>query len=430
MKKKTTYYLLILLIFVVGISSIAIYKKNSVLETLRKTFFVLPDEYKTIVLAVTGRTKYQNVSNDYNVRFLPKTQYLNLNYSKIKLNFRPKDKEKENYFLNRVLKIDYIKNYPFYLDIFKENIYITTKSGFFYKFVKKKILSENKKIDLKEIKTNLSVDKVLDSAIINDEIFISAAKTNKNCINLILYKSKIDTTSENFNFEVFKKFDECGKNEIGAGRIQSYKFSSQHGILLSTRSNYLFKDAPSNKPQDDKSIFGKTIFINLNNKDHFIFSKGHREIQGLFVNGDLILSSEHGPKGGDEINKLNYLNNYGWPISSYGQAYKKKEKKYYKSHNAHGFIEPLFVFLPSIGISEIFIVPNDFSEMWKNSLLVTSLNGKSIYRLQFLSDKFEKVVYNESIFVGQRIRDIKYLTDEKIFLLALETTGAIGIIQK
>ena len=57
-----------------------------------------------------------------------------------------------------------------------------------------------------------------------------------------------------------------------------------------------------------------------------------------------------------------------------------------KSHVENGFKEPLISFVPSIGISELIIVPNDFSPSWGNSVFVTSLNGKSIYRKIFIND--------------------------------------------
>ena len=56
-------------------------------------------------------------------------------------------------------------------------------------------------------------------------------------------------------------------------------------------------------------------FINLNTKEFEIFSKGHRNSQGLAVMNNIILSTEHGPRGGDELNRIYYNKNYGWPDS-------------------------------------------------------------------------------------------------------------------
>ena len=56
---------------------------------------------------------------------------------------------------------------------------------------------------------------------------------------------------------------------------------------------------------------------------------GHRVIQGLSVNDGIIISTEHGPRGGDEINKILSNKNYGWPIVSLGERYDFK----YKNNN-------------------------------------------------------------------------------------------------
>ena len=123
-------------------------------------------------------------------------------------------------------------------------------------------------------------------------------------------------------------------------------------IILSTgefRSRYL--------AQNLQSVNGKLIKINITNSNYEIISIGHRNVQGLLYDKDenYILFTEHGPAGGDEINLLNLegnkLNNFGWPIASYGYHYSDKldisrNNKYpfLKSHSLYGFIEPLKYF--------------------------------------------------------------------------------------
>ena len=68
--------------------------------------------------------------------------------------------------------------------------------------------------------------------------------------------------------------------------------------------------------------------------------------------------------------------------------------------------------MPSIGISEIIKIPNSFSKTWQNNYLIGSLNGKSLYRVKF-NDNYSKLIYYEKIFVGDRVRDIIYLEDQK-----------------
>ena len=169
----------------------------------------------------------------------------------------------------------------------------------------------------------------------------------------------------------------------------------------------------------------KILFINLETKESIIFSSGHRNPQGLMVENNSIIATEHGPRGGDEINLIIQGKNYGWPLASYGEPYSSQNKdiqeyKYLKNHADHGFNEPIYSFVPSIGISEIIKVPDNFSEYWKNNFLVTSLGATNIYRILFDKD-FSKVIYYEKIFIGKRIRDILYLEKFKAFLIALET---------
>jgi hypothetical protein len=95
----------------------------------------------------------------------------------------------------------------------------------------------------------------------------------------------------------------------------------------------------------------------------------------------------------------------------------------------NGFEEPIFSFVPSIGMSQIIRVPDTFSKKWQNNFLVTSLNGGSIYRVLFDKD-FSKLIYLEKIFIGDRIRDIEYSKELNTFILALEGNGgSIGILK-
>ena len=61
--------------------------------------------------------------------------------------------------------------------------------------------------------------------------------------------------------------------------------------------------------------------------------------------------------------------------------------------------------------------------------MVTSLNGRSIYRVKFEDESFQKIIYVEKIFIGERIRDIKYVDKLNFIIVALERTGDIGIIK-
>ena len=238
-------------------------------------------------------------------------------------------------------------------------------------------------------------------------------------------------TSFVLNFKTFFKTNKCLKNTLG-GRIVDFNFKGKNGILITLGA----ADEEKDFAQDDNSFYGKTVFFDEKKKIPVIFSKGHRNPQGLVnIEGNILLT-EHGPFGGDEINKISYGNNYGFPIVSLGETYEfDKEfdnlnKKFFfkKKHKANGFAEPIFSFIEGIGISEIIKIPNDFSDFWMDDFFVSSLNARSLYRVNF-DNKYQKVNFIEKIYIGERIRDIIYIAEKNIFLLALEETGSIGILK-
>ena len=123
--------------------------------------------------------------------------------------------------------------------------------------------------------------------------------------------------------------------------------------------------------------------------------------QGLTVFNNVILSTEHGPRGGDEVNKIIEGKNYGWPLVSYGENYndnfyEKDEYKFLKNHKEHGFEEPIYSFVPSIGISQLIYVPERFSKRWKDNFLISSLRSGSLFRVYF-NDNFTKILSMEKL---------------------------------
>ena len=274
-----------------------------------------------------------------------------------------------------------------------------------------------------------------DLQIYENDIYVSYTREVKaDCWNTSLLKGKMNF--EFIQFEILFTSDECVDvnnnidNEFNAhqsgGRIVNL---DKDTVLLSTgdfRSRH--------RVQHKNSIFGKIIKINENNKDYSIISMGHRNPQGLFYDkaNNFLLEAEHGPEGGDEINLIQFNNdfipNYGWAVSSYGEHYggkyaprnKKKYVKYplHKSHSDYGFIEPIKYFNPSIGISQIVGLDK------KNKYAVASLKDNSIY---FFDLKNESNVENlERVNMGERIRDM--IKVENGLILFLEDTASIALI--
>ena len=191
------------------------------------------------------------------------------------------------------------------------------------------------------------------------------------------------------NIEFFSYADCVDTNLIAhtGGRMVFFK----NGKILLTIGDW----GQMTLAQDKNSMFGKIISIDLKTKDYEIIAMGSRNAQGLYYDEDrnIIIHTEHGPRGGDEIN-INFhpdnkiVENYGWPISSYGEHKDgkfKKEAPLHKSHKEYGFIEPVKDYTPSIAISEIIKIPRIFNEKFTNDFFIGTLGPCSVWMIMFLS---------------------------------------------
>ena len=402
----------------------AIKNKNYIRNEL---FLIFPKSVQSIFrVIVSNENNTYKLNNDYNVKFLPETQSFNLNLKKIKI-------KNEKIQTKGIFKKKIYNRTPIYLDILNNKLVITFKdSEIFYVEIPNLINLENDDIiNPIKLKHNLSNLEILDTLINDNSIYVSARIFENNCQKFGIFKS--DLNFKKLNFKSIFKDEECYVIAIQGGKMQFNKKLNK--IIVSTAADIKKNlDRSDEKPQDNNSIMGKTLIIDDENKSYRIYSKGHRNIIGLYIDDyHNIIATENGPRGGDEINLIKDGFNYGWPIASYGEKddylpYKDKDKPYYKkNHKVYGFEEPIFAFVPSIGISEIIKIGNNFSNFWQETFLVGSLNGQHLYRIVF-DDEYTKVKFYEKIFIGERIRDIKYYSKERIILLALEESGSIGIL--
>ena len=184
--------------------------------------------------------------------------------------------------------------------------------------------------------------------------------------------------------------------------------------------------------QDSNSMYGKILQINKSDLDNIIlngennlnvkiFTMGHRNPQGLTKINDSIFSVEHGPKGGDELNKIIKEKNYGWPKVSYGRKYDfdKEIKSYEISHENNQFEEPLFALVPSVGISAVNVCPTKLKDHYKKPcLLALSLYGndnrpgKSLI-IYLLNEKMNKVHSVEIIYLRDDLKLRHFVTNSK-----------------
>ncbi len=322
-----------------------------------------------------------------------------------------------------------------YLEVINDKVLVLSGEGQFIYFDKKNINNKKliqKKIDsnLKELanENNFKFYGVRDLLYDDGKIYISMILENLNGFTMNVYEA--DYNLQYLNFSIFFEKNEFTKKYTiqTGGRLEKY---TEKKILLSLGAAESLKDE---RVQDEGFLEGKIIAIDKLSRKYQLVSKGHRNPQGLFFHEplNLIINTEHGPKGGDEVN-LNFMNydnadlsNFGWPIASYGIEYDGSDP-YKKSHLDNGFIEPFKNFNPSIGISEILFLPkNKFLN--ENYLFVSSLRAASIYLLQ-INESFSKIFNEDRIFFSdQRIRDLEYDENLNVIFLIFEVTPSIGVL--
>ena len=151
-----------------------------------------------------------------------------------------------------------------------------------------------------------------------------------------------------------------------------------------------------------------------------IWSLGHRNPQGLAldpVSGGL-WESEHGPRGGDELNHIGRGLNYGWPLITHGLNYDGTPIS--PRTEQAGLEQPVVHWTPSIAVSQIHFYTGAALPCWKNNLFVGSLAQQELYRMVV---EGARVTHQELIFKGLgRIRDIKTGPDGLLYVL-LEIPG-------
>ncbi len=172
---------------------------------------------------------------------------------------------------------------------------------------------------------------------------------------------------------------------------------------------------------DDGRVPPDNPFVNQTGAVGSIWSYGHRHPQGLQfhpVTGRL-WETEHGPIGGDELNRIEPGRNYGWPIVARGTDI---GRTFLGEHE--GMTPPVVSWTPSIAPSGITFYTGDRYPGWKNQLFVAGLIGRQLRRIETDGDR---VVHQEVLFKGsERTRQIKTGPDGLLYIAFNGTPGRIA----
>ncbi len=169
---------------------------------------------------------------------------------------------------------------------------------------------------------------------------------------------------------------------------------------------------PDSGIQDDNSDYGKVVEINLDTRTSRHVSKGHRNLQGMVVTREgEIWTTEHGLRGGDELNQIVEGENYGWPIEDMGTLYSGVPQDSPSGPGRHTtYKAPVFAWVPSAAVSSVTQI-DGFHDAWDGDLLVSSLKNRTLYRIRVHGDR---LVSMEPIPVGFRTRDVMQWGPDRI----------------
>jgi glucose/arabinose dehydrogenase len=161
--------------------------------------------------------------------------------------------------------------------------------------------------------------------------------------------------------------------------------------------------AQQNLAQDDASLNGKVLRLDTATGKAAVFSKGHRNVQGLcFAASGRFLQTEHGPDRGDEVNELREGLNGGWPGTS-GNGIKN--------------------WTPTIAPAGCAVYDADLIPGWKGSMLFVTLKDKDLRRLSFNADgsvASEEILFNNTF---GRLRDVIVAPDGSVYVSTSNKDG-------
>ncbi|WP_337181286.1 PQQ-dependent sugar dehydrogenase [Shinella sp.] len=190
--------------------------------------------------------------------------------------------------------------------------------------------------------------------------------------------------------------------------------------------------------QDLGSGFGKVFRINAEGKasdgNPFadtqgalpeIWSYGHRNLQAATLDGQgRLWTVEHGPKGGDELNRPEAGKNYGWPKVTYGVEYSGGPVG--EGITAlEGTEQPVYYWDPVIGPSGMAYYEGDAIPEWKGAFLIGGLVSQGLVVLHMDGDR---VAHEERVPLDARIRDVKVAPDGTVFAVTEQQGGGASTI--
>ena len=174
----------------------------------------------------------------------------------------------------------------------------------------------------------------------------------------------------------------------------------------------------------DGSVPDDNPFVGRDDVRPEIYSYGHRNPQGMALHPEtgVLWEHEHGPRGGDELNKIEAGANYGWPDITYGREY--RDNSPIGGTEAPGMKQPVTYWIPSIAPSGMAFYTGDRFPEWQNDIFIGALAQQHVRRVVLDGDE---VTHQEELLRNElgRIRDVRTGPDGFLYVLTDAEEGAL-----
>ena len=217
------------------------------------------------------------------------------------------------------------------------------------------------------------------------------------------------------------------------GRLQ---FMNDGTLLVSLGDGFRYMDdaqTPNNthgtivRINSDGTIPQDNPFVGTDGAKPEVYSYGHRNVQGLFVDPatGTVFAHEHGPKGGDELNIITPGLNYGWPKITYGVNYDGTIIT--NKSEAEGMEQPYIKWVPSIAPSGMTLYTGDKYPGWTGDLIIGAMNGPAGLKLVRVDLEDGRIgeASDHLTDIDRPIRDVVQGTDGYLYIVTNELDGGV-----
>jgi glucose/arabinose dehydrogenase len=201
-----------------------------------------------------------------------------------------------------------------------------------------------------------------------------------------------------------------GERSDAGMRPQAQRLDSHMGKTLRIK--------PDGSPADGNPFVGRSGALPE------IWTLGHRNVQAAaFDARGRLWEVEHGTRGGDELNRIEKGNNYGWPLVAFGVEYSGQPIRGAVTHR-DGYQDPVYYWDPVIAPSGAQFYSGEAFPEWRGNLFVGGLGQRALVRLVLEDDR---VVAEEHLLAdrGKRIRDVRQGADGALYVVTDESRGEV-----